>query len=174
MHIPLSRPLTGTMFESSAVASMFVLAKDMKCSSPHLYDGYIVWTRRSPCTQGCVISGVKSVWPFSLWTADLGLLDVSGCTGARSSSAALSFASAPLFHAPRQRIQEKLQRSRQHFSAAHARWRQHSQALKQGGWPELQRCGGQAQPSLGPAAATMQYIRHARQAYQLVPAVAMC
>lgn len=71
-------------------------------------------------------------------------------------------------------MQEKIQSNTQRLSAAHARWKQHSQVLKQRGLQQLQRYGGQAQPSLAVEAATMHFIRRARQAYQFVPAIATC
>ena len=71
-------------------------------------------------------------------------------------------------------MREKIQTNSQRLSAMHARWKQHSQLLKQRSLQQLQCYGGQAQPSLALEAATMRFIRRARQAYQFVPAVAMC
>lgn len=66
-----------------------------------------------------------------------------------------------------------MQANRQRLIAAHAHWKQHSALLKQRGLQQLQRYGCQGQPSVLAEAATMQFIRRARQAYQFVPAVAM-
>lgn len=84
----------------------------------------------------------------------------------------MSFASAPLFQASRKRMQDKLRSNRQRLTAAHKRWQQHGQALKQRGLQHLQGYS-QAQPSLAVEAATMRFIRRARQAYQFVPSIAM-
>ena len=93
--------------------------------------------------------------------------------GARSRTGALSFASAPLFEASRQRLQDRLQANRQRLRVACAHWKLHSQAWKQQGLQQLQRYGSQARPSVLAEATTMQFIRHARQAYQFIPSVAM-
>ncbi len=70
-------------------------------------------------------------------------------------------------------MQAKLQSNRQRLTAAHKRWQQHGQALKQRGLQQLQGYGGQAQPSRAVEAATMRFIKRARQAYQFVPSIAM-
>ena len=93
--------------------------------------------------------------------------------GAQRGTAALSFASAPLFQASRQRMQDRLQANRQRLRAVHARWKLRSQVLRQRGLRQLQLCSSQAQASVLAEATTMQFIRRARQAYQFVPAIAM-
>ena len=93
--------------------------------------------------------------------------------GTRSRTGALSFASAPLFEAPRQRLQDRLRVNRRRLRVAHARWKLHSQAWKQRGLQQLQRHGSQARPSVLVESTTMHFIRRARQAYQFVPSVAM-
>ena len=93
--------------------------------------------------------------------------------GTRSRTGALSFASAPLFKASRQRLQDRLQANRQRLRVVRAHWKLHSQAWKQRGLQQLQRYGSQARPSVLVEASTMHFIRQARQAYQFVPSVAM-
>ncbi|CAK0786760.1 hypothetical protein CVIRNUC_009974 [Coccomyxa viridis] len=93
--------------------------------------------------------------------------------GTRSRTGALSFASAPLFKASRQRLQDRLRANRQRLRVVRAHWKLHSQAWKQRGLQQLQRYGSQARPSVLVEASTMHFIRQARQAYQFVPSVAM-
>ena len=93
--------------------------------------------------------------------------------GTRSRTGALSFASAPLFEASRQRLKDRLQANRRRLRSARAHWKLHSQAWKQRGLQQLQRYGSQARPSVLVEATTMQFIRQARQAYQFVPSIAM-
>ena len=109
-----------------------------------------------------------------LWGARPALMIALVYTGLWSRPAELSFASAPLFHASRQRMQDQLQSNRQRLAAVHARWRLHSKVLKQRGPQQLQHCSTPTPSSLLVEAAAMRFIWHARQAYQLVPAVAMC
>ena len=93
--------------------------------------------------------------------------------GARNSTCALSFASAPLFEASRQRLKDRLQANRRRLRSARAHWKLQSQAWKQRGLQQLQRYGSQARPSVLVEATTMQFTRQAHQAYQFVPSVAM-
>ena len=116
--------------------------------------------------------GLLSMHAMSGLSFTYAILKLCICAGVWSRPAALSFASAPLFQASRQRMQQRLQSNRQRFSAAHKRWQQHGRALKQRGLQHLQGYS-QAQPSLTVQAATMRFIRRARQAYQFVPSIAM-
>ena len=70
-------------------------------------------------------------------------------------------------------MQDRLAANRQRLRVAHVNWKLRGKALTQRGLQQLQRYGGQAQPSVFVEAATMQFIRRARQAYQFVPAIAM-